>query len=266
MIAAEVVLAGVYNGRKSREVSPNRKTVMFEIELPIDNGGVSYIDDENHQISENIVICAKPGQMRHTKFPFKCYYLHIIVNEGPLLDILNSLPNYIEISDTSEIKAIFVSLNEHYNNGGAEDEILMQSLILKLAYMLNSIAAGLVRKNHRPKSNNCEVIEKTVAYIKSNLSSDLSLQCLASEAKFSPIYFHKLFKKSTGKTLHEYVEDQRIKKAVDLLVSTDMTLSQIAYECGFSSQSYFNYIFKRKKGITPREYTKSVIERYMNFY
>ena len=127
--------------------------------------------------------------------------------------------------------------------------------------MLNRITEG-DRKRHSPKSNNREIIEKTVEYINNNLSSDLSLNKLASEDKFSPIYFHKLFKTSVGKPLHSYIEDRRIKKAEELLLSTDMTLSEIAYECGFSSQSYFNYIFKRKKGLTPRDYTKGVLEGF----
>lgn len=260
MIAAEVVLAGVYNARKTRAVSPNRKTVMFEIELTAADGGTSYIDSEQRPISENTVICAKPGQMRHTKLPFKCYFFHMIVNAGPLFNILTELPNFIDVQD-GEIKELFLAIIEAYNAGDAENEILMQSHIFKLVYLLNRITAG-ERKRHSPKSNNREIIEKTVEYINNNLSSDLSLKRLAKEAKFSPVYFHKLFKASIGKSLHSYIEDRRIKKAAELLISTEMTLSEIAYECGFSSQSYFNYIFKRKKGLTPRDYAKSVMEGY----
>ena len=63
-------------------------------------------------------------------------------------------------------------------------------------------------------------------------------------------------------TLREYVEDRRIRKAVNLLVETDLTLSEIAYECGFSSQSYFSYAFKKKMNLTPREYAKEIYNRY----
>ena len=63
-------------------------------------------------------------------------------------------------------------------------------------------------------------------------------------------------------TIHEYVEEQRIKKAANMLITTDYTLAEIAYECGFSSQSYFSYAFKRKMNKTPREYAKEVFERY----
>ena len=90
----------------------------------------------------------------------------------------------------------------------------------------------------------------------------MSLNAVASYASLSSIHFHNCFKAATGKTLHEYVEEQRIKKAAGLLVSTDLTLTEISYECGFSSQSYFSYAFKRKMKMTPREYAKEVYKRY----
>lgn len=264
IILPQIVSIGIYNAQiaiKNKLVSNNRKTTLFEIELPINNGGTSYIDNTSHTISENLIICAKPGQMRHTKLPFMCYYIHMIINDGPIFDILSSLPNYIDLSDTCEIKEIFTSLREHYDTGIPENEILLQSLILKLIYLLDRYTVSY-RAKHSPKRNNHEIIDKTIEYINSNISADLCLEALCERVNFSPIYFHKLFKASTGKTLREYVEDQRINKAIELLISTEMTLSQIAYECGFSSQSYFSYAFKKKMKLTPREYAKNILKKY----
>ena len=152
----------------------------------------------------------------------------MIINDGPLFDILSSLPNYIDLSDTCEIKEIFTSLREHYDTGIPENDILLQSLILKLIYLLDRYTVSY-RSKHSPKRNNHEIIDKTIEYINANLSSDLKLEVLCERVNFTPIYFHKLFKASTGKTLREYVENQRIKKAIELLISTEMTLSQIEY-------------------------------------
>jgi len=264
IILPKIVAIGLYNANhavKNRTVTKNRKTTMFEIELPIENGGISYIDDESHRITDGMVICAKPGEMRHTRLPFKCYYAHIIINEGGLFDLLSSLPNYIEIDDTGEIRKIFTSLCKHHDINDPDDEFILQSLILKLAYTLKK-SAPMLKHAGKSKKNNREAIEKIIAHINKNLTADLSLKALATEAKFSPIYFHKLFKASTGKTLREYVEAERIKKAVELLLSTDMTLTQISYECGFSSQSYFSYAFKKRMGTSPREYAIRLFGEY----
>ncbi len=263
IILPQIVSIGIYNAQvalKNKSVSKNRKTTMFELELPIETGGISYIDDEAHSISKKLVICAKPGQIRHTRLPFKCYYIHLIANKGSLFDILSSFPNYIELSESEPIKKIFLSLCEYGNTEFPEDDIIIQSLVLKLIYTLNKNAFAVSK--HTPKSANNTVIEQTLSYIDNNLTSKLTLETLSNEAKFTPVYFHKLFKSSTGETLHEYIEKRRIKKSVNLLLSTDKTLTQIAYECGFSSQSYFSYAFKRRMGISPRAYVEQLITRY----
>ena len=263
ILLPQIVSIGIYNAQlviSNRTVSKNRKTTMFEIELPIEDGGTSYIDNESRVISPNVIICAKPGQTRHTCLPFKCYYIHMIVTDGELLEILTSLPDFIDIADTKEVKETFLTLCEHYQTGISADDILLQSLILRLVYILNQNAVRIEKST--PKSNNHKIIEQTLEYIKQNLTANLTLESMAKAACFNPIYFHKLFKSSTGRTLHEYVEDQRIQKSIHLLLSTNMTLTQIAYECGFSSQSYFSYAFKRHTGLSPRDYAKKAVVRY----
>ena len=263
IILPKIVSVGIYDAgiaEKNRAISKIRKTSMFELELPIGEGGISYIDSESHPINENTVICAKSNQLRHTRLPFKCYYIHMMVNEGELYEKLMSLPNFIDMTDTSQIRDIFSEMCENYSDGVFGNELILQSLILKLVHILykSSPSANGKKINH----GNRGIIEKTLRYIDENLTSDLKLEKLADEAKFTPSYFHRLFKASTGKTVHEYIEDQRIKKSISLLISTNMTLTEIAYECGFSSQSYFSYAFKRKMKSAPREYVEEIYEKY----
>ena len=264
MVLPEIVAAGIYNSRiavKNRAVTKNRKTTMFEIEIPIEDGGISYIDLEEKNISPNIVICAKPGQIRHTKLPFKCHYIHIILNAGTLYDILTDVPVFIQTKNPEEYRKIFEGLCKHSDSSLESSKIKVFSLILDLIYLLDRDSKKKLYRD-KLKSGTYEIIENVIKYIKENLTSDLSLNAVASYASFSPIHFHNCFRAATGKTLHEYVEEQRIKKAVGLLVSTDLTLTDISYECGFSSQSYFSYAFKRKMKMTPREYVKEIYKRY----
>ena len=264
ILLPEIIAAGIFNAEqaiKTKTVSKNRKTTMFELELAIEDGGVSYINNTSHPIKENLVISAKPGQTRHTRLPFKCYYIHMILEEGELYDMLSSLPNYLKVKNSENIRDIFISLCEYHNSGTPEDTVMAESLVLKLIYMLIK-ATPIYERADREKRSNRETISGIIHYINSNLTADLSLAALADMAKFSPIYFHKLFKASTGKTLRDFVERQRIKRAVELLISTDMTLTEISYECGFSTQSYFSYAFKRNMGVTPREYVNKITSEY----
>ena len=110
IILPEIVAAGIFNARnhvKNKEITKNRKTTMFEIELPIGKGGVSYIDKEAHTIVEDVMICAKPGQIRHTRLPFNCYYIHIIVKEGELFDMLSQIPSYVKVDNRNVFEKIY---------------------------------------------------------------------------------------------------------------------------------------------------------------
>ena len=264
ILLPEIVAIGIYNSQiavNGKTVTKNRTTTMFEIELPIEPGGFSYINSGEMQISPNTVICAKPGQLRHTKLPFKCYYIHMLLKNDALYNTLSDIPDFVETKRPEEYKEIFIRLCKYYDSQLESDKIIIHSLILKLIHMLYNDSKRQLYKG-KMKNNNYEIIERAISYIKNNLTSDLSLDAVATYASLSPIHFHNCFKAATGNTLPEYVEEQRIKKAANMLVTTDSTLTEISYECGFSSQSYFSYAFKRKMKITPREYAKEIYKRY----
>ena len=148
----------------------------------------------------------------------------------------------------------------HTNIFSQENNIMLQSLVLELIYVLNS-EIGKQYINGKSSANSL-VIEETLKYIDEHLTDDLSLEKLAGLNSLSPVHFHNIFKKTMEKTLRKYVEEKRIKKSISLILTTDMTLTEIAFLCGFSSQSYFSYAFKKKMGLTPREYVKAMVLRY----
>jgi AraC-like DNA-binding protein len=165
------------------------------------------------------------------------------------------VPNYVKTNKYEKYYEIFEKMCEHYESAVDSDEIILNSLILELIHTLINDSKRLILHDH-VKNNNYKAIDKTIQYIKENLLSDLSLEAVAARAGYSPIHFHNFFKASTGKTLRDYVEEQRIKKAANMLITTDCTLAEIAYECGFSSQSYFSYVFKERFKMSPKAFRK----------
>ena len=88
-------------------------------------------------------------------------------------------------------------------------------------------------------------------YIQRSLDRDLSIEVLAEIAGLSPNYFAVLFRQSTGFTPHQFVSHHRVELAQQLLKHGDLSLADIAYRCGFTSQSQFTTIFRRFTGFTP---------------
>ena len=260
----QIVSVGLYStdlAIRGRTVTRKRRTAMFEIEIPLEPGGTSYIDGAECDIAPDVLICAKPGQTRNTRLPFKCLYVHLICREGYVFDTLAGMPDFIRVDSGDVYRELLSGMREHYDRGGDGDAVMLNSLFLSLLYTMMKDGERSAARS-RIGGAKGEMIECAVNYVKNNLTSDLSLRTVAAKMGFSPIYFHNTFKTSIGKTIHEYVEEERLKSAADMLVTTDKTLAAVAYECGFSSQSYFSFAFKRRMGVTPREYAMASLEMY----
>ncbi len=97
-------------------------------------------------------------------------------------------------------------------------------------------------------------INKVFTYLHGHSNSGVSIAQAASIVHLSESAFCKFFKRISGKTFSDYVNDIRIAKACALLIETDMPIEQIAFAVGFESQTYFNRVFLKKKATKPKQY------------
>lgn len=102
------------------------------------------------------------------------------------------------------------------------------------------------------------VVQKVVNHINLNLTDDLSLKRLSGEYSVNASYLSALFKKEMAVTLSEYVSQQRIRKAIKLLNTTNMQIQDVASESGIYDVNYFRKLFKKMTGQTPTEYVRQI--------
>lgn len=95
-------------------------------------------------------------------------------------------------------------------------------------------------------------------YIKDNYKKEISLDEVAQIANLTPTSFCRMFKSRTKKNFIEYLNEIRISNACKHLIETDMSVSEIAYECGYKTVSNFNKLFKKNTGNTPKEYKNKI--------
>jgi AraC-like DNA-binding protein len=95
-------------------------------------------------------------------------------------------------------------------------------------------------------------------FVQIHVEEPVSLTQVAKHANVSPFYFCKLFKKTTGMTLTEYVARVRVEKAKTLLVDPSARISEVVYASGFGSIPHFNSVFKRLVGMPPTQYRASL--------
>lgn len=91
-----------------------------------------------------------------------------------------------------------------------------------------------------------------------SIEDEISVENIAEKVGISRYYMTHLFKKHTGITVCEYRNELKITRAKQMLLNSDMKITDIAYNCGFSSASYFTKKFAQSEGVTPNEY------RYLN--
>lgn len=111
----------------------------------------------------------------------------------------------------------------------------------------------LLVKNHSMKGYSL-LIRKVLTQIDYDLTADLGLKKLAAQLNVNPSYLSTLFKKETGSTLTEYVNQKRIEHALFLLNSSGLQIQMIAQYSGIPDVNYFTKTFKKIIGITPKEY------------
>lgn len=100
------------------------------------------------------------------------------------------------------------------------------------------------------------IVNNAIIYIDNNLSKDLSLERVAKILNISQSYLSSLFADTIKTSFSNFVNIRRVKRAKLLLETTDLSLIEIALECGFNSQSYFCYVFKKIEKITPTNFKK----------
>ena len=99
-------------------------------------------------------------------------------------------------------------------------------------------------------------LKSVLSFIRENYDKPLTLGEISNVAKMSDKYFCSFFKKMTNKTPIDYLISYRIECSARLLYMSDISVTDIAYSCGFNDLSYFIKTFKHLKGVTPREFRK----------
>jgi AraC family transcriptional regulator len=136
---------------------------------------------------------------------------------------------------------------------------------LYIESLVNLLAVHLLRQYAAPKSRfivyesglSERQILQVVEYINEYLDQDIKLTDLASLLAISESHFSHRFKQSIGITPYQYLLQQRIERAKQLLKQGDCSIADIALMCGFNSHSHLSKQFRQLTGMTPRTYRAS---------
>lgn len=123
----------------------------------------------------------------------------------------------------------------------------------KISALLHQILSILVIQE-RPALS--PAIKEAQEYIGSHFQEPIQVESIAESVALSRYHFSRTFKKETGFTPHEYLQDVRLRYSKQLLTETELPVEEVAYRCGFSSATHFIRVFKKRTMITPAAFRK----------
>jgi AraC-like DNA-binding protein len=164
-----------------------------------------------------------------------------VVSEGPSL---------------REIHGIIARLVQCYLDRTNYFEVGCKALFLELLYFIGRQFrdADWIRSQMIFQTTQAAKLAPVLEFVKANYAQLITLKDAASLAKTSVPQFVRLFKRVAGMSFVTYVTHIRLSRAARLLKESSLTIAQVAYEVGFSDQSYFDRRFKEAFGQTPREF------------
>lgn len=109
-----------------------------------------------------------------------------------------------------------------------------------------------------PGDTTRDIIRQAAAYIDENYFEDLNLSALAERFNMESSYFSRLFRQEMGENLIFYITKKRIEKARVYIANPDINLTEVSFMVGYNDYSYFNRVFKKNTGMSPREYRSRV--------
>ena len=130
----------------------------------------------------------------------------------------------------------------------------LDSVAMIFARHLLSTYASAVRQPAESGGLPRYKLRHAVEYINDNIGEDISFRDIAEHLKMSAYHFARMFKQTTGFTPLQFVLEQKIERSKQLLQQKEMTLTDVAYQLGFSSQSHFTSHFRRLTGTTPKHF------------
>lgn len=201
------------------------------------------------------------------RFRGKCVYESLVFDPNimminnyatvPFLERLIEGENYFSILQITDDGELAKTLTELFKTVKTKTEGYAYSTISLLFKLLGYIDLHKLyeRNEHYMKEGGKLIWLKCVMnLIKQKYGESITLAQMADSAGFSPKYFCRVFHEVTHYTPMEYLNQYRINRAAEMLLSTEESIEDIAYYCGFNDISYFIKLFKRYKNKTPLKY------------
>ncbi len=175
---------------------------------------------------------------------------------GPIADFLNNSQRGL-MFDKKTIKKVHPHLLNMFDGDGIDKIISLQIVLKILSDSENHINLASPEFALPTSISQENRLSKVINFISENYTDEISLDKLAEEAAMTPSSLCRFFKNRTNKTIFQLINEFRIGKACQMLISGNMSISEICFNSGFNSLTSFNRVFKDLKKVNPKKYKEN---------
>lgn len=162
------------------------------------------------------------------------------------------------------LKILVSIMKEHEEQIEGHEFAMMAKIYDMMTYIVRQLDKKLCTSEEQfQRLKRTDKLQKVFDYIDSHYRKKITLGDVSAVADYSTYYFTRFFKASTGMTFKEYLNGYRVMAASEELMTTDLSIMDIALEVGFESLKTFNRVFKKLKGCSPTAY-RQLVDRSVN--
>lgn len=173
------------------------------------------------------------------------------------------LPEFSQINNCEKFFVLFSQMideAEKMYEGNESGKLICDSYLKILLLSLNVQCREISFNASRKRAATAKLKE----WLRIHACDGITASAAASALNYNPDYLTQILKADTGMTLCEYLNDVRLREAKKLLLNSNKTVSEIAYEVGFLDEKYFMKFFKRKENVTPTQYRNAHFRIHLN--
>lgn len=248
---------------KSYYFDPGKGRILSEYQiLYISKGHGSFMSETTKKttIDKGQIIILFPNQW-HTYCPssetgWNEYYIGFegqIIDEMVRNEFIDSNKQVIDVGVNDDLVNLYSSALQVAKDDKKAAQQYLAGIVLHIIGMILSYSQNKDFENN----NMGQIVERAKIIMNENMHKGVNMELLASKLGISYSRFRKVFKDYTGYAPAQYFQELKLRKAKELLLETNRSLKEIAYELNFNSYEYFIYFFKKREGITPLEYRNS---------
>lgn len=263
-----------FHMKKKRYTSvPSHRHDFIEFSFVLEGKGIERINGTEHDLLPGTIVLLLPYQIHeyraHTDETLQMYICNFdmkLLTAGPesawglhelLLGRDNAQPAYIHLQGKAyeEGLQLWERLYQEHESSLAWRPIMLRALLLEaLSLFVRNSGQHNQIQTEKQRSVSSNGIWPVVQYVYDHYLDALSLTSLSERFHMHPTALSTQFGEALGINFVDFLHELRIRHACSLLISSDLPISQVAFESGFSSYPTFSRAFLRIKGMTPRQY------------